>query len=266
LENTTTLSYQLANFNTPWFFGKAFEGLGWTRAMKGLLDDIAIYNRALTPQEISDLYTAGCNLSATISPATLDLTPGGSAAFNATAADPNAAFQWQSNPSQVGWFDVPNNATYSGGQTNALTVSNVQFGNHQQAFRVIATVGNCADTSEVAFIQIHDTCTITVNDTVSVSVTDTLYLAAPLGGAGNTVRVFPNATFDHLTIDYGNFALLNGYTLQITNALGQAVFSTPIAQQSDYLDLYTWGGNGTYTLSVLDPQQQAVASRVIVLQ
>jgi hypothetical protein len=207
-----------------------------------------------------------CNISATISPATLDLTPGGSAAFNATAAGAGITYRWQSNPSQVGWFDVPNNATYSGGQTNALTMSNVQLGNHQQQFRVIATVGNCADTSEVAFIQIHDTCTITVNDTVSVSVTDTLYLAAPLGGAGNTVRVFPNATFDHLTIDYGNFALLNGYTLQITNALGQAVFSTPIAQQSDYLDLYTWGGNGTYTLSVLDPQQQTVASRVIVLQ
>ncbi len=265
LENTTTLSYQLANFNTPWFFGKAFEGLGWTRAMKGLLDDIAIYNRALTPQEISDLYTAGCNLSATISPASLDLTPGGNAVFNATAGA-GASVQWQTNPSDVGWQNVPNGGAYSGAQSNTLTVSNVQLANHLQPFRVIATVGTCADTSEVAVIQIHDTCTITVNDTVSVSVTDTLYLAAPLGGAGNTVRVFPNATFDHLTIDYGNFALLNGYTLQITNALGQAVFSTPIAQQSSYLDLYAWGGNGTYTLSVLDPQQQQVASRVIVLQ
>ncbi len=231
----------------------------------GLLDDIAVYNRALTPQEIQNLYTAGCNLSATISPATLDLTPGGSAAFNATAGA-GASVQWQTNPADVGWQNVPNGGAYSGAQSNTLTVSNVQLGNHQQPFRVIATVGNCADTSEVAVIQIHDTCTITVNDTVSVSVTDTLYLAAPLGGVGNTVRVFPNATFDHLTIDYGDFALLNGYTLQITNALGQAVFSTPIAQQSDSLDLYAWGGNGTYTLSVLDPQQQPVASRVIVLQ
>ncbi len=317
-------------------FGDSFLSPG-SRNFNGQIDDISLWNRVLTPQEITTLYNApppcalnvsisgnttfcpggntvltangattyawstgattaaitvasggtytvtgtsagGCTataavnatlvteINATISPATLDLTPGSNAAFNATAAGAGITYRWQSNPSQVGWFDVPNNATYSGGQTNALTVSNVQLGNHQQPFRVIATVGNCADTSEVAFIQIHDTCTITVNDTVSVSVTDTLYLAAPLGGAGNTVRVFPNAAFDHLTIDYGNFALLNGYTLQITNALGQAVFSTPIAQQSDSLDLYTWGSYGTYTLSVLDPQQQPVASRVIVLQ
>ena len=82
----------------------------------------------------------------------------------------------------------------------------------------------------------------------------------------NTIKVFPNPANTHVTIDYGNFASLNGYQLKIENSLGQQVFQTAINQQSNYLDLSNWGGNGIYFVRLIDPQGNTVDIRKIVLQ
>jgi hypothetical protein len=122
---------------------------------------------------------------------------------------------------------------------------------------------------------IYDTVTVTetVYDTVTTytSVTDTLVintliteLAPPANS--NTIKVFPNPANSHITIDYGNFALMSGYQLRIENSLGQQVFQTNISQQSDYLNLNTWGGNGLYFVHIIDPQGNTIDIRKIVLQ
>jgi hypothetical protein len=82
----------------------------------------------------------------------------------------------------------------------------------------------------------------------------------------NTIKIFPNPTNDHITINYGNFASLNGYQIKIENSLGQQVFQTNITQQSDYLNLTTWGGNGLYFVRIIDPQQNTIDIKKIVLQ
>ena len=122
---------------------------------------------------------------------------------------------------------------------------------------------------------IYDTVTVTqtVYDTVTTftSVTDTLIIntliteLAPPSNT-NTIKVFPNPAGSILTIDYGNFALMNGYQLRIENSLGQQVFQTNISQQSDTLSLGTWGGNGLYFVHIVDPQGNTIDIRKIVLQ
>ena len=122
---------------------------------------------------------------------------------------------------------------------------------------------------------IYDTVTVenvvTVYDTVLTSVTDTLIIntliteLAPPANT-NTIKVFPNPAGSTLTIDYGNFALMNGYQLRIENSLGQEVFQTNISQQSDTLSLDTWGGNGLYFVHIVDPQGNTVDIRKIILQ
>ena len=82
----------------------------------------------------------------------------------------------------------------------------------------------------------------------------------------NTIKLFPNPTNDHITIDYGNFASSSGYQLQIENSLGQQVFQTNINQQSNYLSLTNWGGNGLYFVRITDPQGNTIDIRKIVLQ
>jgi hypothetical protein len=115
--------------------------------------------------------------------------------------------------------------------------------------------------------------TVTVYDTVivNISVTDTLIINTTVSSVTppnniNTIKVFPNPASTHITIDYGNFALVSGYQLRIVNSLSQSVFQTNINQQSDYLDLSTWGGNGMYFVHIIDPLGNIVDIRKIVLQ
>ncbi len=105
----------------------------------------------------------------------------------------------------------------------------------------------------------------------TITVTDTLLINMGITGFNpvsynNTIKIFPNPTNDHITIDYGNFASLNGYQLKIENSLGQQVFQTNINQQSNYLSLTNWGGNGLYFVRIIDPQGNTVDIRKIVLQ
>ncbi len=82
----------------------------------------------------------------------------------------------------------------------------------------------------------------------------------------NTIKIFPNPANDHVTIDNGNFATMDGYQLRIENSLGQQVFQTNINQQTDYLSLNNWGGNGLYFVHIIDAQGNTIDIRKIVLQ
>jgi hypothetical protein len=104
-----------------------------------------------------------------------------------------------------------------------------------------------------------------------ITVTDTLIINTNLTGFDpvtyeNTIKIWPNPTNDHITIDYGNYATLSGYQLKITNSVGQQMFQTNITQQSSYVDLGTWTGNGIYFVHLIDPQGNTVDIRKIVLQ
>jgi hypothetical protein len=134
--------------------------------------------------------------------------------------------------------------------------------------------GNCIQYDTVTVYDtitttIYDTITTQVFDTVLVSVTDTLLIETTLSLSPltqNTISVFPNPTNDHVTIHTGNFALMPNYSIKIENSLGQLVFTTPLNQQTFYLDLNGWSGNGIYYLKLLDAQSNEVTVRKIVLQ
>ncbi|MFN6039858.1 MAG: LamG domain-containing protein, partial [Bacteroidota bacterium] len=144
--NVTSVSgYIPSTPNHPFWFG-GLPGLS-TSFISGELDDIGIWNRALTQQEISDLYNAvNCSNNLTITPQTNLLQTGSTANFNATTSDPNPTYVWQSDFGQ-GFQTLNNYGKYSGVNTNALSISNVQLSEHNQPVRAISTSGNCVDTS-----------------------------------------------------------------------------------------------------------------------
>ncbi len=246
------------------FIGDFFEGF---------IDDIGIWNRALTQQEIVNLYNVtNCSNNLTISPELNQLTTGSTANFIATTSDSNPSYVWQSDFGQ-GFQTLNNYGNYSGVNTNSLSISNVQLSEHNQPIRVISTSGECIDTSNVATINITDTCIVTINDTITtlISVTDTLVINTLITGItppnnSNTIKVFPNPANSHITIDFGNFESMNGYTLTITNSVGQTVYTNPITEQSSYIDLSTWSGNGIYFVQIIDAQNNTIENRKIVLQ
>jgi hypothetical protein len=164
------------------------------------------------------------------------------------------------------------NSTYSGATSNTLLVSNTSVSNHNQSFRVIVNAIGCIDTSDVVAIQIADTCitNVTVYDTLLTTVTDTLIinttLSLPAPNNENTILIYPNPASDHITIDNGNFTAMAGYTIKIENNAGQQVFQSLINQAQFYVDLSTWTGNGLYFVHLIDPQNNTVTVRKIVLQ
>ena len=255
--------------NIPLIFGNC-NGYGY---YTGNLDDIGIWNRALTQQEVTDLYNAfNCANNTTITPQTNSLTAGSTATFTASTSDPNPSYVWQSDLGQ-GFQTLNDFGNYSGTNTGTLNIANVQLPNHTQPIRVISTSGNCIDTSNVSVINILDTCitNVTVYDTLLTTVTDTLVINTQTTGINppnnlNTLKVFPNPASTHITIDYGNFNAMSGYTLTIVNSIGQTVFTTPINQQTSYIDLSTWSGNGIYFVQLIDPQNNTIENRKIVIQ
>jgi hypothetical protein len=105
----------------------------------------------------------------------------------------------------------------------------------------------------------------------TITVTDTLLINMGIVGYNpisysNTIKIFPNPSNDHITIDYGDFASLSGYQLRIDNSLGQQMFQTAINQQSSYISLSSWTGNGLYFVHIIDPQGNTIDIRKIVLQ
>jgi hypothetical protein len=160
----------------------------------------------------------------------------------------------------LGQDTITTNYIWSTGATgNSLTVdpSTLPY--------VWVSNGSCTDT--IWF----NSQTATIYDTTLVSVTDTLIINTLVSGVNppnnsNMIKVFPNPANTHISIDYGNFAIMNGYKLRIENSLGQQVFQTNITQQTDYLSLATWGGNGIYFVRIIDQQGNTIDIRKIVLQ
>jgi hypothetical protein len=188
--------------------GVSDQANGWWDPYQGKIDDIGIWNRALTQQEITNLYSSSAD---TTSPCTVYDT--------------------------ITVYDTTSIMVY-----------------------------------DTTHITVYDTTHVTVYDTthVSLSTTDTLIIDVATGIAPpnntNTLKVYPNPAKDHLVINNGNLAAMAGYSVKITNALGQVVFNQPVNQQQFYIDLSSWGGSGTYFLYVIDAQQTVKETKEIVLQ
>jgi hypothetical protein len=289
-DNCSQSDIQIGGFNTIAGCG---NGVGFSQMYIGIIDDIGMWNRALSQSEITALYT-GCINATNITPQNNSVNIGNTAIFTANTAATSPNYIWQSNFGQ-GYVTLNNFGNYSGTNTNAMSVSNVQLSNHMIPIRAISTSGNCKDTSNIAYIKITDTCITKINDTIKVTkhdtikvtkydtittkitkydtikVMDTLVINANLSGISapnntNRIIVYPNPAKDHITIDYGVFSRMSGYTVKITNTLGQTVFTSPINQQSSFINLSTWTGKGLYYLQIIDPNSNMIENRKIVLQ
>lgn len=104
-----------------------------------------------------------------------------------------------------------------------------------------------------------------------ISVTDTLIINANLTGVSkpnNVVRllVYPNPTNDKITIDVKDFTRMSGYAMKITDVLSKEVWKTNVTKSSYTIDLNTFGGKGTYFITIYDASNKMVDVRKIILQ
>jgi hypothetical protein len=124
------------------------------------------------------------------------------------------------------------------------------------------------DSSEVAQLYNTGLCTQTIAGSC-----DTLIFNANITGFNpvtyaNQVKVYPNPASDNLVIDCGsNFTGLNGYSMRITNLLGQTVYNSPVTAQITNIQLNppTWV-NGTYVVQFVHPNGTLVDTKRIIIQ
>ena len=82
----------------------------------------------------------------------------------------------------------------------------------------------------------------------------------------SNISIYPNPASTHITIDYDNFNAMSSYTLVIANSIGQTVFTAPINQQTSYIDISKWTGNGIYYVQLIDTRNNTIEKRKIVIQ
>lgn len=97
-----------------------------------------------------------------------------------------------------------------------------------------------------------------------------LYFGSTMGiidpNSLSDIQIWPNPSNEHITIDAGNLATMNGYCIKIEDAQGQQVFQNAVNQQQFYVNITTLGGNGLYFVRIIDPQGNTVDIKKIVLQ
>lgn len=138
-------------------------------AFNGTIDDMCIWNRALTPCEISKLYLAS-NTFFTSKPVDQTVKIGASASFTVKdTLGTSATYQWQENAG-TGFVNLTNTSPYSGVTTKTLNINPVAVGMHNNQYRCIRNSGTtCLDTSAAAVLTISN-LGITPNQLGNVSI------------------------------------------------------------------------------------------------
>ncbi len=232
-----------------------------TNPFLGKIDDVAIYDRALTTTEIAQLFNYQCgSFTPQITPLVSNYFTGGSATFSVAPLGTN--YQWQQN-SGSGFTNLTNGPNYTGVNTNALTISNLTAAMAGFTYRCIFTdISCCLDTSNngtlsfsppppppppcVSVLNLPDTIgqcenttyqfNLTLNSNPQITLTDTTWFPAvglsnpnilnplvTLGTSNQTYFLTINAESNINAITNGDFSNGNsGFTSDYTVGTGGA--------------------------------------------
>ena len=171
LDNSNLGSNSMTSWNTiagSFYFGTRV--LNDMAFFNGNIDDIAIWNRVLSTQEIADLYN-GCQLTINSQPSNQNVNINNNAQFVVSSSDPSATYQWQTDLG-VGFQNLNNVGQYSGTANDTITIANTTLSNNNQPFRCIISSGACTDTSNVAVLTVLCNISVTtqpINQSVNIS-------------------------------------------------------------------------------------------------
>jgi hypothetical protein len=167
LDNSINSSNSISALNSPnmFCFG-SYGGVG-SNSTNSILDDIGVWNRALTDQEILALYQ-GCQMVITTQPSNQSVNvSAGNTTFSVASSASNPTYQWQTNLG-LGFQTLSNAGQYNGVNTANLSVSNLNMSNDNQTFRCIINNNGCVDTSDIAILTIIDDASVFEDNATSI--------------------------------------------------------------------------------------------------
>ncbi len=177
------------------------------------------------------------------------------------------------NATPINLIGSPVGGTFSGPGVSGNIFTPSSLGNKTINY-TYTNSSNCSNSYSLSTI-VYDTtgtvCTSYDTITTHITVTDTLLINVAFAGLtppnnSNTIKVYPNPANDFVIIDNGNFAMMSGYSVKITNSLGATVFNSPINQAVFNVSTTTFGARGVYYIHILNSNNAIIDTREIVLQ
>lgn len=233
------VAYPVPAYSTTYSFGtSAAIGLRSdtsNASFLGLVDEVAVFNRALSAGEVQTLYNSGsagkCPLRPAFaqSPSSTNLPVGSDLILAALGVgSPNLGYQWYFNQTPL-----TNSARLLGATNSTLVISNVQVADAGNYLLTLTSPYGVA-TSAVAVVQIGLPPAVLLQPTNQTGVVggSVLFAAAVGGNEPLTYRWYQNTTAltddaRHLGPATTNLVITNlavadagNYTLRVTNAFG----------------------------------------------
>lgn len=202
-------------------------------AWNGKIDDIGIWNRALTTHEIVSLYNE-CQLTISSQPNNQNVNINENALFCVSSSDSNLTFQWQTDIG-LGFQNLSNATQFSGVNSDTLHIANVTMLNDNQLFRCVLSSGSCNDTSDVALLTVNNNIGIIEN-------AEAIYFS-----------VFPNPSQSIINLKVHEDFL--GQYYSIYDNLGRIILMGLVTSQIEVIDLSSFS-NGFYFIKVGNNNQK----------
>lgn len=228
---------------------------------KGGIDELGIWNKALSAVQLERLYTnGGCKPNFEIS-SSKPIYELNDLATISSEQMPNRTYQWQANPLQMGWMNIPNNSTFSGTKTSGLVINPIRVNHYNLPIRLIAVSDLCRDTSKVKELNVRyctpDTFYVKGNansDTLFISILSSL---VPEEKLVNKIKVYPNPASTSL-----NFKLdkPGEYRAELTGISGSILVSS-LESSMDISSLAA----GVYVLSIYDSRNRLISTNKIAI-
>ncbi len=238
LERQASVTFAQNYGTLPVYFGTSGQSF-WDHKLKGTLDEVSLYNRALSAAEIAAIYNAGsAGKCKTVTGLTITAQP----QSQTVAAGINASFSVGANgaaPLGYQWFF--NGAAMGGATTVTLALNNVQAANAGSYF-VVVTNPTDAETSSVATLTVLLAPTITSQPQsltnvagTAASFTASATGSTPLGyqwqlngvSLANGGRI-SGAKTNGLNISSVQASDAGNYTLVVSNAVGTATSAVAV--------------------------------------
>ncbi len=199
----------------------------------GLIDDIGIWNRVLTPQEMTELFLACTGGTIITQPTNQNVNIGNNAQFIIASSNFSDTYTWQTNLG-LGWQDLSNAGQYSGASNDTLFVNSPTLTNNNQQFRCIVSAGSCKDTSDVGILTV-------VNTSINNNSNNYEFL------------VYPNPAKNQINVKIATNYI--GSEFAITDQLGRKVLTGKLNSETSIIELGNLD-NGVYLFRVGEKTQQ----------
>jgi hypothetical protein len=213
------------NPNHPFKIGKnAHLGANYT----GFLDEVGVWGRDLTQQEIEQLYIPlDCPYVLTAGPEYKMSKIDSTISFTANISSNNPQYFWQSNCGQ-GFQNLSDIGFYSGTNSNDITINDLELSHHSLQLRAISNYAGCTDTS--------NTVTIFLTDSIVNTLSRPQFNTGSIDSAGDIICIGENpaqilslnfATGGDSFISYSWRSSTDNYTSEISGAVGASYTPPP---------------------------------------